>query len=97
MRVYRCNPRCYNAVSRECRCQCNGANHGVGEIQARANCTKIGIPLRTAISHRFASRKSRRFDASSQQWLFPSGREWAGPDPSSLHNSFVSIEAKPRS
>jgi hypothetical protein len=78
MRVYRCNPRCYNAVSRECRCQCNGANHGVGEIQARANCSSLGIPLRTTVSHRVRLRTSRKGKAPAEQdWLFPAGRDWA--------------------
>jgi hypothetical protein len=78
MRVYRCNPRCYNAISRECRCQCNGENHGVGEIQARANCSRLGIPLKTAISRRGSTRRNRTTKASAGQgWLFPQGRYWA--------------------
>lgn len=89
MRVYRCNPRCYNAVSQECRCQCNGANHGVGEVRARANCTTLGIPLRTTVSHRVSIRKGRKGRASSQEgWLFPSGRDWAvWPPTDSSHTS----------
>jgi hypothetical protein len=78
MRVYRCNPRCYNAISRECRCQCNGENHGVGEIQARANCSRLGIPLKTAISRRVSARRRRIAKSSvGQGRLFPQGRYWA--------------------
>jgi hypothetical protein len=78
MHVYRCNPRCYNAVGRECRCQCNGANHGVGEIQARTTCRRLGIPLTTAVAHGVRIRKSCNGEAPVQQgWLFPSGPDWA--------------------
>jgi len=97
MRVYRCNPRCYNAISRECRCQCNGANHGVGEVRARGNCASLGIPLRTTVSHRLSIRKGRGAKASLQQeWLFPSGHDWAvcqAPEPS---NMGIDSQAKPR-
>jgi hypothetical protein len=91
MRVYRCNPRCYNAFGRECRCQCNGANHGVGETQARTNCGRLGIPLRTVVVHGASIRKSRNGQAPVQQgWLFPSGRDWAvakGTDPANMVRS----------
>jgi hypothetical protein len=91
MRVYRCNPRCYNAISRECRCQCNGANHGVGEMQAQANCRRLGIPLRTVVSRRVSIRKGRKSKAPVEQgWLFPSGRDWAvckGADPTNASAS----------
>jgi len=33
----RCDARCYNARTEECRCVCLGHNHGVGESMARAN------------------------------------------------------------
>lgn len=82
MRVYRCNPRCYNAVSSECRCQCNGQNHGVGEIQARANCSKLGIPLRTVVSRRVRIPKGRGGKTPIEQaWLFPGGQYWAINEP----------------
>lgn len=95
MRVYGCNPRCFNAVSQECRCQCNGANHGVGEIRARANCTTMGIPLRTTVSHRVSIRNGRKCKVSLQQgWLFPSGREWAVFHLTDPSNTSTDSEAK---
>jgi hypothetical protein len=102
MGVYRCNPRCYNAISPDCRCQCNGANHGVGEIRARANCTTLGIPLRTTASHRVSVRKARGGKTPTQQgWLFPAGRAWAvnneasNPLSSGTPVSSISVESDP--
>lgn len=78
MRIYRCNPRCFNAVSKECHCQCNGINHGVGETQARANFAKLGLSLKTTPAPRRPSMHKRRVLHHDQQtWLFPSGRYWA--------------------
>lgn len=38
----RCNAKCYNARRPECDCICGGANHGVGECQARQNTRDLG-------------------------------------------------------
>lgn len=43
----RCNWRCYEAKSPECRCQCNGVNHGVGETRARENFQRLGLLWKT--------------------------------------------------
>ena len=32
----RCDARCYNAKGPKCRCVCDGVNHGVGLIEAKA-------------------------------------------------------------
>lgn len=78
MRVYRCNPRCYNAISRECRCQCNGANHGVGETRALENSRRLGFTLFTTRRKRVTGYRRRRRKTSSEQgWLFPAGKRWA--------------------
>jgi hypothetical protein len=47
MRVRNCNWRCYNAKSKDCRCQCNGINHGVGAPQARENFKNLGLAWKT--------------------------------------------------
>ncbi len=38
-----CNAKCYNAIGPDCDCMCGGVNHGVGEMQARANCSAMGV------------------------------------------------------
>lgn len=72
MRVRGCNWRCYEAVSQECRCQCNGVNHGVGEAQARENFRRLGLIWKTPTSQRVAFRKTARKPVPAQQRLpFP--------------------------
>ena len=60
MRVRRCNAQCYDAKGKDCRCQCNGLNHGVGQHQARENARKFGllwnVPARTVICRRTRKR-----------------------------------------
>ena len=43
----KCSARCYNAKSKECRCQCNGVNHSVGETRARENFQRLGLVWKT--------------------------------------------------
>ena len=72
MRVRGCNWRCYEAVSKECRCQCNGVNHGVGEAQARENFRRLGLLWKTPTFRRLGFRKvARRCVSAQQQLLFP--------------------------
>jgi hypothetical protein len=59
MRVYKCNPRCYNAVSSECSCQCNGLNHGVGEAQARENFRSMGLIWKIPAVRKVSVRRRR--------------------------------------
>lgn len=39
--THRCDDRCYDAISRPCRCICQGKNHGVGLKTALINTAKI--------------------------------------------------------
>lgn len=40
----RCDARCYNAKHQECKCICQGKNHGVGLKQAVDNVLKTTPP-----------------------------------------------------
>jgi len=37
----RCDARCYDATSPECKCICGGRNHGVGKNQAIENTNEL--------------------------------------------------------
>ena len=67
MRVRNCNWRCYNAKSKDCRCQCNGINHGVGAPQARENFKNLGLAWKTPNVRRISVQTSRRRRASPGQ------------------------------
>lgn len=56
----RCNWRCYEAKSLECRCQCNGVNHGVGETRARENSQRLGLVWKTPAIRRVTFPKKRQ-------------------------------------
>ena len=43
--IGRCDARCYNAKGDECKCVCNGTNHGRGYDEARANTDANGDKL----------------------------------------------------
>ena len=36
-----CDQRCYNAVTKRCRCCCGGVNHGVGLNKAISNTKRL--------------------------------------------------------
>ncbi len=71
MSARRCDPRCYDAKGNDCRCQCNGVNHGVGAQQARENFRRLGLMWNTPTAKRIAIRKPRKHSVSREQgWLF---------------------------
>lgn len=39
--VGRCDAKCYNARSNECRCVCGGMNHGVGLRRAQKHTEEV--------------------------------------------------------
>lgn len=39
--IGRCDERCYNAVTRRCKCCCGGVNHGVGLNKAITNTRRM--------------------------------------------------------
>ena len=40
--VGRCDASCYHALGPDCRCICQGANHGVGRLEAIENTRELG-------------------------------------------------------
>jgi hypothetical protein len=65
-----CNPKCYNAISRDCTCACGGVNHGVGELKARQNCRELGIAWSSHPQRVFSPKRRRRStQAPEQGWL----------------------------
>jgi hypothetical protein len=72
MSASRCNAKCYDAKGKDCHCECNGINHGVGAQQARENMRKLGLIWRMP-SRAFTVRKARkRFVPPEQGSLFDS-------------------------
>ncbi len=67
MRVRKCNWRCYDAKCKDCRCQCNGLNHGVGADQARANFRKLGLIWNPPSVRRATLRARRKRSVSPEQ------------------------------
>jgi hypothetical protein len=63
----RCDPRCYDAKGNDCRCQCNGVNHGVGAQQARENYRKLGLAWKMPATRRITRRKNRKHPVSREQ------------------------------
>jgi hypothetical protein len=73
MRVRKCNWQCYEAKSKDCRCQCNGLNHGVGAEQARENYRKLGLMWSIPGTRRIGFRTSRKRRVPPEQgYLFAS-------------------------
>lgn len=70
----KCNWQCYDAKSKECRCQCNGINHGVGKVQAQENFRRLGLIWTTSRTRRLRSSKRQKWRVPPEQgWLFPPG------------------------
>src|SRR5215472_8735695 len=63
----KCNWRCYEAKRSECRCQCNGVNHGVGEARARENFRRLGLLWNSSPARRITVRKSRKHRVPPEQ------------------------------
>lgn len=73
MRTRKCNWQCYDAKCRECRCQCNGLNHGVGQVRARKNFQRLGLVWNESPQKRVVINKRRkRFVPPEQGQLFVS-------------------------
>ena len=77
----RCNWRCYEAKSSDCRCQCNGVNHGVGETRARDNFQRLGLLWKAPAIRRVTfARKRRRRVHPGQGVLFALNRSFSAMD-----------------
>ena len=63
----KCTWRCYEAKSQECRCQCNGVNHGVGVEQARENFRRLGLLWSSSTIRHVTVRKNRKHRVPPEQ------------------------------
>jgi len=71
MRTRKCNWQCYDAKSSQCRCQCNGLNHGIGLERARENFRKLGLVWNESRVKRVTFSKRRKRPVPPEQgWLF---------------------------